>query len=238
MKLNKTIYNILAIIPARIGSKGLKHKNLLKIGNKELVQHAIDQCKQSKLINSIAMSTDSKKIQNIAKKNNVWCEKLRSKKISNDTAKLYHAIKFTINNIDKKFDFIVEIHPTYIFRSPKLIDQAINFLINNKNLDSIISVKEIKDTSHPDYVIKINNKKINFKKTPTAFNRHKLNKRYYSMGLILISKYKSFIKNKSMVGNSCGGFIIKNNLPCLDINNIDEFKYAKYIYENKIYLRK
>ena len=57
---------ILAIIPARAGSKGIKNKNLQRIGNKTLVEYTIDQAKNSKYINTIGVSTDSKKIQNIS----------------------------------------------------------------------------------------------------------------------------------------------------------------------------
>ena len=57
---------IIAIIPARAGSKGVKSKNLQKIGNNFLVEHTINQAKFSRYIDMIAVSTDSKKIQNIS----------------------------------------------------------------------------------------------------------------------------------------------------------------------------
>ena len=73
---------ILCVIPARAGSKGVKNKNLRKVGNITLTEHTINQAQKSKLINYIAVSTDSTKIQKIAKSNNIWCEKLRPKKFS------------------------------------------------------------------------------------------------------------------------------------------------------------
>ena len=212
---------ILAIIPARKGSKGLKNKNSLKINGKSLVEHTINQAKKSKYISHISVSTDSKKY-------NVWCEKLRPRKISLDNSKLYHAINFVINNINLKPEIIVELHPTHVFRTTKLIDNAIDLFIKNyKNFDSLISVGKIESTAHEDFSIKIKNKKIFYKGSPASFNRHKLRNIYRSFGIILISKVQSFKKNKSMIGKNCLGFIIKNKKCEIDINDIYDFNYAK-----------
>ena len=122
---------VLAIIPARKGSKGLKNKNIRKLKGKSLVEHAIIQAKKSKFITDISVSTDSKKIKNISRRHKIWCEKLRPSRISLDNSKLYHAILFVVNNINLNPDIIVELHPTHVFRSTKLIDSAIQYFINN-----------------------------------------------------------------------------------------------------------
>ena len=62
--------NILAIIPARAGSKGLKNKNILKLGNKNIINITIDQALESKYITKVSISTDSKKIKDIVNKKN------------------------------------------------------------------------------------------------------------------------------------------------------------------------
>lgn len=224
---------IIAIIPARAGSKGIKNKNLLKIDNKTIVEHTINSAKKSKYIDFIAVSTDSKKIQKISKKQNVWCEYLRPKKISLDQSSTYDAIKFALNKINNKFLYIIELHPPHIFRSHLLIDKAIKIMMNNKYLDSLISVIPVKNTSHPDYIISLKKNKINYKKSPAKFNRHFLSKKFRSSGIILISKYKSFFKNKSMVGKNCYGFIIDNDLSTFDINNKMDFMLAKTLWARK-----
>jgi len=225
---------IIAIIPARKGSKGLKNKNILKIKGKSLLEHAIINAKESKYIDFIAVSTDSKKIQSIAKKNNVNCEKLRPKKISGDKSSTYDAIKHTLKNIKFKPDYIVELQPTYIFRKTETIDKAIELLIKNKKYDSLISINEIKNTCHPDFVISMKNLEIDYKKSPTNFNRHFLTPKFSCLGLILISQFSSFQINKSMVGKKCIGFVINNSKEIVDINNQIEFEFAKEIYNKNI----
>lgn len=229
----KTNKKILAIIPARIGSKGLKKKNLRKIGKKSLVEYSVDIAKKSNYINKIAVSTDSSLIQKIAMQNNVWCKKLRPKKYATDKSSTHKAIKFVIDNIDYKPDLIIELHPTYIFRKFTTIDKAIEKLIKKRKSDSLISIRKIDDTSHPDFVINLSNDYINYKNSPIKFNRHYLKPKYRSLGYILISKIDSFNKTKSMLGNNCIGFEIRDDTEIIDINNLLDFKFASSVYNNQ-----
>ena len=185
---------ILAIIPARIGSKGLKQKNLRIIGKKTLVEHSIIAAKKSNLISRIAISTDSSEIKKISFKNNVWCKKLRPKKYATDKSTTYNAVKFVLDNIDYKPDLIIELHPTYIFRRSKTIDLAIKKLLHYKKADSLISVQKIEDTAHSDFAIELVDNYIKYKKSPITFNRHFLKKKYLGITEYLAKKNKS--KNK------------------------------------------
>ena len=231
---------ILAIIPARAGSKGIKNKNLQRIGNKTLVEYTIDQAKNSKYINTIGVSTDSKKIQNICKKyKKVWCDILRPKNISGDRSKISDAILFTLKKINNEFDYIVELHPTHVFRKVEFIDTAIELMLKNKKFDSLISIVQIKSTAHPDYVIDLkNDHSITYKNSPVKFNRHGLSKKYMSAGIILISKFSSFLKNKSMSSGKCCGFIINDFLTEQNLDTNTDLQIAKIIwskYVNKKY---
>ena len=88
----ETKKKIIAIVPARIGSKGVKFKNIKKVKNLTLIQRTINQLKKLKLINTIAISTDSKIIQKIAIKNGIWCKNLRPKSISGDKSYTFEAL--------------------------------------------------------------------------------------------------------------------------------------------------
>jgi CMP-N-acetylneuraminic acid synthetase len=227
---------IIAIIPARAGSKGIKNKNLKKIGNKTLVEHTINQAKSSRYINMIAVSTDSKKIQTICKgKKKVWCDYLRPKNISGDRSRTSDAILFTLNKINKEFDYIIELHPTHVFRKVEIIDKAIEIILKNKRFDSLISIIEIKSTAHPDYVINLrNNYSINYKNSPARFNRHNLSKKYMSAGIILISKVSSFLRNKSMCSKKCYGFVINDFLTEQNLDSDRDLKIAKIVWRNYV----
>ena len=89
---------ILAIIPARSGSKGLRNKNIRKFNKKPLIYWISSEAKKSKYISKTIVSTDSKKIRNICKSLKIESSFLRPKKISKDTSKsielIIHAINF------------------------------------------------------------------------------------------------------------------------------------------------
>ncbi len=223
----KTKKNIIVVIPARKGSQGLKNKNLKKIKSKSLVEICIETAKKVKLINFIAVSTDSKKIQVISKKKNVWCEKLRPKNISLKNSQTNLAILHALNNIKKKFDYIIELQPTYLFRKPETIKKAIHKLINNKEYDSLISIVKIQNTAHPEYVIQKKIDLLRFKKSATKFNRHYLKEYYQPIGLILMTKYEKFIKTHDMLNGNIVGIDITSKKEAHDINDYFDLKVAR-----------
>ena len=91
---------ILAIIPARSGSKSIKDKNIISYKGKPLIYHSIQIALKSKLINRVIVSTDSKKYANISKKFGAEVPFLRPKKISKDNSSdsewIFHAIDYLI----------------------------------------------------------------------------------------------------------------------------------------------
>lgn len=220
---------IIVIIPARIGSKGIKYKNLKKINGKSLIEICIQIAKSIKAVSKVAVSTDSKKIQNLSKKQDAWCEKLRPKNFSKKNSQTNLALLHTLKEINEKFDYVVELQPTYLFRKKETLSRAINMLIKNREYDSLISIVKIQDTSHPDYVIRKKDNQLKFRFSATNFNRHYLDTVYKPIGLIIISKYKSFIKKKDMLTGKILGIEIKNKKETHDINNPIDLKIAKLL---------
>mgnify|MGYP001376939464 FL=1 len=149
---------ILCLIPARGGSKGIKLKNLKKIGNKSLVSHTITFAKNLKFLDDIIVSSDNKKILNIGKKLGVSLH-LRSKKLSGDYVSDISLILDVIKN--KKyvsFDYLLYLQPTSPFRFKKDFLKALKKLIKQK-ADAIWSVTNISNKNHPLKVLKENKKK-------------------------------------------------------------------------------
>ena len=88
---------ILAIIPSRSGSKGIKNKNLQKIiGSKSLIEHTYDIAKKSKIFDEIIVSTDSNVYKNYLQKKKIPIEYLRPKKLSKDYVSDLEVIKYEL----------------------------------------------------------------------------------------------------------------------------------------------
>jgi CMP-N-acetylneuraminic acid synthetase len=129
----------IAIIPARIGSKRLKFKNLQIFNGKPLFMWSMISAQKSKYIDKIYLSTDSKKINNIAFKNGFKITNLRPKNLSRDKTTSSELILDIFNKMNEKFDFFVLLQPTSPLRIVRDIDGAIETIIS-KGKNSLISV--------------------------------------------------------------------------------------------------
>lgn len=103
---------VLAIIPARYGSKRLRSKNLKIFKGKPLFLWSMILAKKSSYIDKIYLSTDSKKISKIAKKNGFSINKLRKKSLSGDQASSLGLVLEAIKNLKIKYDFFILLQPT------------------------------------------------------------------------------------------------------------------------------
>ena len=108
---------VLAIIPARKGSKGVKNKNFRKIGKHTLLEHSCIFAKKLSFVKKIVISSDSVIAKNIAQKFNISFSK-RPKNLSMDNSLMIDLIKFEIKKNDK-FTHILILQPTCPFRQIK-----------------------------------------------------------------------------------------------------------------------
>ncbi|MBO8232380.1 hypothetical protein CU311_06760 [Prochlorococcus marinus str. MU1402] len=130
----------LAIVPARGGSKGVKGKNLRKVGNKSLLKRAIASTAN---FMDVIVSTDSHLIKEEALKVGAIVPFMRPNELSTDNANtidvVLHAIKEYERLVDCRYDYIFTIEPTSPFREEKHVKNAIEKIKTNK-FKSIISV--------------------------------------------------------------------------------------------------
>ena len=125
MAINKK--KVLAVILARGGSKGIKLKNITNLSGHPLISYTLEAAKNSKYIDDILVSTDNKKIANIAKEYGAKVPFLREKELSGDRVSsvdaLYDAVKRYQDLNDFYFDYIIELPCVCPFRGPKHIPQ-------------------------------------------------------------------------------------------------------------------
>lgn len=141
---------ILTIIPARAGSKGIKNKNIRKLNGKHLVEYPIICAKKSKFVNRIIVSTDGEKIAKIAKSAGAEVPFLRPKKYSHSKSSQLDVVKHTLDFLEKNESYIPDIvtilHPTNPFITTNLLDRSIKKL-KKSNADLVLGVLPVK--THP-----------------------------------------------------------------------------------------
>jgi CMP-N-acetylneuraminic acid synthetase len=124
MKDGKTV---LALIPARGGSKGIPHKNIVPLGGKPLLAHSIDAVSNHPLIDRIAVSTDDPLIAEVAREYGAEVPFLRPREISGDRCTLKDVISHAIQLFeqDTPIGALVLLYPTSPFRSRRLLDNCL-----------------------------------------------------------------------------------------------------------------
>jgi len=221
---------ILAIIPARSKSKGIKNKNIKKIKGKELIYYTIKRAKESKLISDIISSTDSKIYSKLFKKNSIWTPSLRPERLAGDKSKIIDTLIYTTKIAEKlkefKYDYIILLQPTAPNRAKGEIDRCIKKIINSKH-DSLISLCSL-NSCHPIKMKKIkrNLVKSYIKNTAENPNRQELEKLYVPSGNIYIIKRDMLIKKKTIIGRRQTYDLIKS-INYVNIDTKDDFEIAK-----------
>ena len=161
---------IIGIIPARYDSKRLAGKPLININGKPLIQLTYDAVLNSKLFDSILITTDSKKIEKIAHKFGATCI-ITSKKCRNGTERCAEVIKIIHNEIDDK-DIIVNIQCDEPFIKKIHLKKIINLLKSGEQIGTIISHIDNQETTEKSIVklsITHNNTAIHFSRSHLDF---------------------------------------------------------------------
>ena len=217
-------YKILAIIPARKGSKGIPSKNTKLIFNKPLISWTIEAAQKSKYINEIVVSTDCHRVKEIAESYNINVPKLRPDNLSTDTASSDDVIKHEL--IDRKnFDIVCMLQPTSPLRDFKDIDCAFEEFFK---LDANALVSVCKDEHSPYWSFEINGSYLK-----TLFPYKKINKRrqdltetYRLNGAIYIARIDFYKKKSSFLSNKTIPYIMPY-IKSIDIDTHEDFDIAE-----------
>ena len=225
---------ILVVIPARGGSKGIPRKNIRLLGNKPLIAHTIEMAKASDYVDDVVVTTDDNEIKFIAEKFGAETVK-RDGKLAEDSIPLDPVIhdatiqKEKLNN--EKYDVVITVQPTSPLLKTKTLDLAIETLLNpnndNEYYDTIISVV---DDRHLSWGYDEYNKKY-FPLYKERLNRQYLPKAYKETGSIFATK-REFVTENSRLGDNIGLIEISKQ-ESIDIDNYEDWWVAERILKKK-----
>ena len=218
---------MLAIIPARKGSKKIKNKNRRLINRKPLISYTIEAALKSKYISQLLVSSDDKEIIKIASQYNIDTPFLRPKKISLDKSEMKQVIIYNIEKLTKlkkkKIHEVILLQPTSPLRTSKDIDLAIKLFKKNK-ADSVIAVKKV-DIPHKWLLnlgkknkLKLKNSNLNM-----STNRQSYETLYIPNGSIFIFNYNFLKKSKNYYGKRTYGYIMPK-VKSFDIDDQTDFQ--------------
>lgn len=226
-----TKLDILAIIPARAGSKGVKNKNIKILAKKPVIQYSIESSLNSKYITKTVVSTENRQIASIAKK--LGSQVIaRPKNLATDKAKLEPVISQVLKQLETQEnyvpDVIVLLQNTSPLRTSKHVDESIRIFLK-RNFDSLLSVS----SSHfflwkrrKYHVIPIN---YDPKHRP---NRQDMKNEFVENGAIYITTYNAFKKTSCRISGKIGFYLMKAE-DSYQIDSLDEFQFIENLINNK-----
>lgn len=202
---------VLAIIPARGGSKGVPGKNIMKFDGKPLLVYAIEAGRNSKFISELVVNTDDFDIARIAGDYN--CDVImRSKKNSSDSAPVMDAVLQTIEffeNKNKYFDAVLLLQPTSPLRTGNDIDKAIEMLKSYKT-DAVISMVKVED-NHPARMYEVEQDQLKSLMPKYETNRRQdLPELFLRNGCIYLIRIDALIKHNTFMPEKKSAYIMNS----------------------------
>jgi len=223
---------ILAIIPARGGSKRLPRKNILDLAGKPLIAWSIEAALSSKYIDRVIVSTDDEEIAGISRKYGADLPFMRPNKLATDESSSVNVVLHAINMLKEKgegYEYIILLQPTSPLRTKKHIDDVIELLIAKK-AECIVSICEVDHPIEWTGVLpdsqSMNSffpKKLQGKRSQDFQTRYRIN------GAIYIVNAKQALEQKSLILNELSYGYIMQRKDSVDIDEDIDFKIAEVI---------
>jgi CMP-N-acetylneuraminic acid synthetase len=206
---------ILALIPARGGSKGLPGKNIKMLVGKPLIAWTIKQALSSKHVDKVMVSTEDNVIAKISAKYGAEVPFIRPRELAHDDSPTIDAILHALDNLQQRgqeFNYLGLLEPTSPLRKPGDIDNGIKKLIDNADkADSLVSVGEIA-LEHPSISKTINEQgyvEPFYDTKETATRRQNLSKAYFPYGVLYLSKVHALRKHKTFYQRRTLAYLIE-----------------------------
>jgi CMP-N-acetylneuraminic acid synthetase len=232
--MNTANQSILAVIPARSGSKGVPKKNIRTFLGQPLIAHTIKSALESKCFVDVLVTTDSREIQDIALQFGAISPFLRPKELSHDTAlatdTIRHAVLEYEKMLGKRVDHVMMLQPTTPTRTSVHICEAIKMFVGS-DAESCMSVVQV-DNAHPIKMKRIVGEYlVDFIETGLENPpRQLLPPVHIVNGAIYLVKRDILVDSKSFKGKKC----IPYCMSAVDSVNIDseiDFKFAEFVMQ-------
>lgn len=220
---------MIAIVPARCGSKGLPGKNIKKLLGKPMIAYTIEAALESKYVTDVIISTDCTEIEEVAIKYGAKSLFLRPEYLASDSANAIDNYIYTIDRLNSEFGYQVEsfivLQPTSPLRTTEDIDNAIE-LFKEKNADSVVSYTE---EHHPlewhKYITKDGKFENIFEEK--LLNRQEIRKSFYPNGAVFVFKY-DLIKQGRYYSDKSYAYVMPRSRS-VDVDTIEDFKYIEFL---------
>lgn len=225
---------ILAVIPARGGSKGVPRKNIIEVGGHPLIKYTIDCGKNSKYLDRTIISTEDLLIKRVAEENGGDVPFLRPKELAEDTSKtidcIVHAVN-TLKSMGEEYDYVIILQNTVPLRKSWHVDEAIEMIVDSSER-SLVSISEVDE--HPILMRTLNEDKTvkNLLHMNSTMRRQDFPKFYKVDGAIAIQKIDTEFNLETSINDGKLGYVMERKYST-DIDNYLDIKIIEYYLEKE-----
>ena len=216
---------ILAVIPARGGSKGIPRKNIKELGGKPLIAWTIECAKKSAYIDRAIVSTEDEEIAEVARKWGGDVPFMRPLELAQDDTPGVMPVIHAVDALPG-YDYVVLLQVTSPFRTAEDIDGTIKKCLD-ADADTCVSVTEAESSPYWMYRLGKEDRLNPLLDTDMGKNyqRQKLPTVYQLNGAVYVSKYEALLREEKFVGQNTLGYIMPQS-HSLDIDTIQDFLFA------------
>jgi N-acylneuraminate cytidylyltransferase/CMP-N,N'-diacetyllegionaminic acid synthase len=230
---------VLAVIPARGGSKGIPKKNIVPFCGKPLIEWTIIEALKSKYIDKLIVSTDSTEIAEVARNLGAEIPFMRPNELSTDESDSVSSITHTIHQIsemdENKYDFVILLEPTSPLREVADIDGALEELVLNPLAESIVGIARA-ESQNPAFLLRKNETGYlePYESNSKSFvRRQEIAEYYYLEGTVYISLVGSLLERNTFYHDKTIGYLVPK-WKATEIDDYDDLAIAEALFMRRI----
>ncbi len=221
---------VLALIPARGGSKRLPRKNILLLKGKPLIGWSIDAAKESRYIDEIIVSTDDQEIADIASLYGTTVPELRPEYLSTDTAKTESVLVYSLEKFGDGVDILILLQPTSPLRTTKHIDEALE-LFTEKQALSVVSVTPCEHSPMWSNTLPEDGAMVDFLRPDSLSRSQDLDTFYRLNGAVYVFDAHKLLEQKEIRYTSKTFAYSMDNIFSFDIDTEFDFELAEFFMQ-------
>lgn len=228
---------ILAIIPARGGSKGIPGKNIKPLGGKPLLQYTVEAALESSLLSRVILSSDDPEIIAVAKSLGLEVPFVRPAHLATDSSGSLEVVQHALSFLEEQgdyFDAVCLLQPTTPFREKGDIDKAIQKFMDT-DYDALVSVREVPAEFNPHWVFEADEDGcllIATGEKEIIKRRQELPKAYFRDGNIYLIKTVVTLEQDSLYGTKTG-YILSKGAHYVNLDTMADWERAEYILKDE-----
>ncbi len=231
---------ILAIIPARGGSKGVPRKNIVPLGGQPLIYHTIKVAQACKLLDRVILSSEDEEIIEVAKGLGVEVPFVRPMDLAldhvSDRPVMQHAVETLETTENYSPDYIIILKPTIPFRSLEDIENVVNKLKENKS-DSVRTVTKSEGVYHPYWMFTLDEDGVAQPmipdKTIDKYYRRQLLPPVYRLNGVVDGMSRDVLMNHSKLYGDKMALVEVPENRAIDIDTIADLEYAEFLIQKR-----